>query len=976
MSNHTPNTNSVSARPRRASFSSAGAGLALLLLLSAGCGADNGGGLDAAPQPEALPAGLSAGLPALPPSGRAASQTALVVPGAESFDASAGAEVQGTKMRLDSAEQSGGGLAWAVYEFSTTDLARYPVELRVDVSDDSGEYWLALSDYTSVAWKLSGPYQGMATLPAPADIAVVSPSGRAYVAVLDVPPGAGGSVTVVELELKLSRNPAPPAPTGLEAAVLPGSVMLSWNASSAPGLIGYNVYYSTAPFELTEQGAVNRANDMLVPKAVDPQYEVLELALDQTYYFRIAAVVADQAESALSNQATATTSYSLLVEELFPPRQYPGFWVYASGLGFNPAPGGTRVYWNDAELDAGEVQDVGGKGLRIRVPADAATEEVNEVKIKVGSQFSNSFELVTVDPATPPKNWAHLGKTLYQNYEMYTPAAVASDSAGNMYVGQLDAGRIDVYQPGGQPLREFWFGKASDLEVVDDGRILIRHAEGPEVYFLDQSDGSLSEPISADELAENFVEGAYLAASGDGEVIYLSDADTGVIRKFVGGVHDLDIGAGQLEHPQDVELDSQGNLVVVDDSADSVFWFEPDGSFIGSYDGSANLDPDTGELRGPCGLAVQPDGTVLVTDRERDRVVCIMSASRTCAGEWGESGYSDGAGTLQPGGLGDEARFWSPRGIAPLSGGRVLVADEHNCRAGAYDQDSGVLELGLMDYSSPVGEYVNPQSFAVRESDGAFAVVDSTTYSVTLLDRRNQVLDFAYLETGLDGDALSGRLDRTPREICWSADKLYLTHNFSNLTEYSADLESYRVLAVDKGSGPGQFKGDYGMAADGDTLYVGDRDNDRVQVFVDGEYERSIPMPNPAGNSLGALALDKDNGYLYVLDNPNAGTSQILRMDAATGAFLDSHSFGFAVGSVLACDPAGFVYVYYFSPQGLLHKYRPSDAPGGDWELVCDFALSGDGDGELRSVGGLSISADGRFMIGDRVRRQVVILAP
>ncbi len=971
------------------------AGLALLglALLGTSCGGGDSAAVSLAPQqvdsaalsapndaPRSTgPAGSDA-LPGIPAGEREVSQTALLMNGSESFDAYSGAEISGNRMVLDGQNAGGMGLAWAIYEFSTTEDAKYPVELRVETGVDSAEYWLGIADYSAGRWQFSGPFSSvLGTLPllpsGPQVGDYVSPGGNAYAVVLSYNPGTDSRVVVEELELKLSQNPPPTPPTGLTATPLNGSIRLNWNGSAAEGLLGYNVYYSTASFSLPEGTLVTRANDAIVPPSPNPSYELTELDPGKTYYFRVATVVGDQVESALSNQAVASSTYSLFIDELFPPRQYPGFWVYVEGAGFDPAGSNTKVLYNGEQLPADHVKDVSATGLRFRVPLSAEVEVSNDVQIKVGAVLSSPAPVVTVHPATPPKTWAHVGKTLYQSFEMYEPRGVTTDLQGNLYIAQGVAGRISVYDPEGQPLREFWLDGPEDIEVLSDGHILVKQGGGAEVYSIDQSTGQTHWALDYDTVNAVFDGGWFLAANSSGSVIYLSDANAHCIRKFEGGVQTLVIGEAILEHPNDVELDPSGNLVVADDYADSIFWFAPDGSLLDSYDGSADLDPSDGELRQPLSLATFADGSVMVTDRERDRVL-RFDASHNFVAEWGHGGFSDGSSLNLPSPLGEEGHFWSLYGIAALPGGRVLVSDEFNQRSGIFNKTDGMLIQGIGDYNPLPGEFVQPQAFAVRESDGAFAVLDGATYCCTVMSRRNKVLDSAYLETGIDGDILTGRLDRTPSSVAWTNNKLYFTHGYTVLTEYSDDFENYKVLGVDWGSDPTEFKGNGAMAVDGPLLYALDRDNDRIQVFDDGSYSRSIALPDPANTNADDMVLDKDHGWLFILDRPWNNQSRILRLNADTGALIDSWVPGFGLGGVLALDPAGYVYVYYWDSDGLMHKLKPPAQAGGEWQYMCGLAPYGDGDGNVRNIYGITISPDGRYLIGDRDRRQVVILAP
>jgi sugar lactone lactonase YvrE len=91
---------------------------------------------------------------------------------------------------------------------------------------------------------------------------------------------------------------------------------------------------------------------------------------------------------------------------------------------------------------------------------------------------------------------------------------------------------------------------------------------------------------------------------------------------------------------------------------------------MGHMDGSASLDQD----RFPRGLALLPDGRVLVTDSNNNRIRMLsadLQQVTTVAGD-GEMGHRDGAAA--------QAQFHNPTGLALLPDGRVLVVDQWNHR--------------------------------------------------------------------------------------------------------------------------------------------------------------------------------------------------------------------------------------------------------------------------------------------------------
>jgi hypothetical protein len=221
-------------------------------------------------------------------------------------------------------------------------------------------------------------------------------------------------------------------------------------------------------------------------------------------------------------------------------------------------------------------------------------------------------------------------------------------------------------------------------------------------------------------------------------------------------------------------------------------------------------------------------------------------------------------------------------------------------------------------------------------------------------------------------------MGRHGESVCWSSNgRLYFTHAYNKLTEYSEDFGSYRLLAYDWGEEPAEFKGAYSLCEHNGYLYISDRDNSRIQVFNGlGNYERSIAMPNQVDQRPDRVAYDSAHGWLYVLDRAWDQQSMVHRFVAATGQHLDSLSPGYGMGAALAVDPNGHIYVYHGDDGFLLERWAPPASPGGAYSLVDRFLSWGDGDGEVRDVSWLTISPDGRYFVCDRGRQQIVILAP
>jgi hypothetical protein len=250
------------------------------------------------------------------------------------------------------------------------------------------------------------------------------------------------------------------------------------------------------------------------------------------------------------------------------------------------------------------------------------------------------------------------------------------------------------------------------------------------------------------------------------------------------------------------------------------------------------------------------DGRVLVVDSCNHRIRVLSADLQqvgTVAGD-GEAGYRDGAAT--------QAQFRSPSGLALLSDGRVLVADEDNHRI-------RVLSADLQQVSTVAGECGRGH----RDGAAVFAQFNGPS-------------DLALLP---DGRVLVGSMNDCVRVL-------------------SADLQQVSTVTVDFGEGhrhgaaaPAQFNSPRGLALlpDGRVLVADSRNNIiRVQsadlqqvstVAGDGEeghrdgaavqaqFNRPIDLVLlPDGR---VLVLDEYNAYIRVLSADLQQVSTVTTLD-------------------------------------------------------------------------------------------------
>ena len=117
-------------------------------------------------------------------------------------------------------------------------------------------------------------------------------------------------------------------------------------------------------------------------------------------------------------------------------------------------------------------------------------------------------------------------------------------------------------------------------------------------------------------------------------------------------------GDGQFSFPVGVAVDSSDNVYVADEYNYRIQKFSTDGTFIAKWGSSGSGD---GQFSSPNGVAIDSEGNVYVADSGHDRIQKFTSTG-TFITKWGSSGSGDG-------------QFSSPNGVAVDSEGNVYVAD-------------------------------------------------------------------------------------------------------------------------------------------------------------------------------------------------------------------------------------------------------------------------------------------------------------
>ncbi|MBI4371218.1 MAG: tetratricopeptide repeat protein [Elusimicrobia bacterium] len=540
--------------------------------------------------------------------------------------------------------------------------------------------------------------------------------------------------------------------------------------------------------------------------------------------------------------------------------------------------------------------------------------------------------------------------------EMVRPLAAAS-SGDRLYVADGKAQALLIYDAEGRFLKSVAFREPRGVAVGPDGRVCVADAGTDRVQVLDR-DGGLLFSFGARGSDPGRLRGPESVAVGPDGRLYVADTGNDRVQVFTpeglllfafgragkepgrfrsparvsvdpsGGIYVFDRGNGRVqkfdaragfvrEYPStgdDAVVDDHGFLYVLDGSEGRVVEREPGGAVLGRF---GSYGSDAGQFKKARGVAVAPDGILLVLDTGNGRVqrVALTNKSKTAPLP------SDPEAALS---LSGPSRSWPLAASAVAPFGDDLFA---------YLPSSGAFVLLGPDGAQKArfGSSQGKDGGVTRGVGGLAAVPKRGLYASDTPDDRLQRFD------------LDGR---------WRA----------NIGETQGFFESRAK--------EGRLSGPAGVAASeaGTVVYVADAGNRRVQAFnPEGVFLFSI------GPGLGsfqlqepvAVAWDKA-GFLYVADK---GLKKIFKCEPS-GAFLSAWGDeGEGPGQLrepasLAVDERGDVYVL----DARLRRVSVFDRAG---RWLTDFLSGGRGPGELLGPAGLA-AQDGRLVIADRGGGRIV----
>ena len=256
-----------------------------------------------------------------------------------------------------------------------------------------------------------------------------------------------------------------------------------------------------------------------------------------------------------------------------------------------------------------------------------------------------------------------------------------------------------------------------------------------------------------------------------------------------------------------------------------------------------------GGMEGPCGVAINQRGEVVVSDNDRN-CVSVFSLSGEKLRSFGT--HSSGHGL-----------FINPEGIAVDGEGSILVADcNHHIQKftveGQFVAVVGTEGSGRLQFSSPTD---------IAISNNKVYVVDFGNHHIQVLHS-----DLTFFSTfGKEGSG-KGQFDCPQGIACDSTGNVYVADRDNHRIQvFTAEGKFLRMFGR-RGQGKGELDSPISIEVHDRLLYVGEGENGRVSVFtLEGQFVTSFGNKGVGPGQFGwpcGLAVDS-NGVVYVCDYYN-----------------------------------------------------------------------------------------------------------
>jgi YD repeat-containing protein len=525
-----------------------------------------------------------------------------------------------------------------------------------------------------------------------------------------------------------------------------------------------------------------------------------------------------------------------------------------------------------------------------------------------------------------------------------TPAGVAIDSGGHVWVADTGDNKIQEFTSSGEYVTQF--GTAGTGE------------------------GQLKEPAA---IATDSSGHVWVADTFNNRVEEFSSTGAYMTKWGTAGT-----GESQFKAPAGITIDSAGHVWVVDTGNSRVQEFSSTGTHLAQF-GAAGTG--NGQFKAPHGIAVDSGGNVWVVDTENARVQKFSAAGGYLA-QFGTSGTGNG-------------QFKNPFGITIDSTGNMWVTDVINSRVqkfsstGTYlSQFGGVIAVAIAADSGGNLWVASNIASAVQQFSAAGAYVRSCWTPVSLKKpsavaivgtkmwvantEANRIEEYTTAGEYVMGVGATGTGNgqfKTPHGIAIDGSgNVWVADTGNNRMQEFSSTGAYLSQFGTAGTGEKQFKEPRGVAIESGNVWVADTGNNRLmELSSTGTFVRQVGSVGTGEGLLktpGGIATD-GKGNVWTADT---GNNRVQEFVTATGAFV--RQFGnFLLPEGIASGKANTIFVANtFSSN--VQEYASNGV------FLRKFGTEGAGNGQLKFDEGVALDSAGNAWVADPGNNRMEKFAP
>jgi hypothetical protein len=322
------------------------------------------------------------------------------------------------------------------------------------------------------------------------------------------------------------------------------------------------------------------------------------------------------------------------------------------------------------------------------------------------------------------------------------PGGLAYDSLGNLYIAATNDHVVRVVSPTG--VINTFAGTGAQGFSGDGGAATSAQLDSPtgiavdasnNVYIADTHNNRIREVLASTGVINTIAGTGVAGFAGDGGAatsallnyptavavdsagnIYIADTNSHRIREIKSGTISTVAGDGEqfysgdsglataagLDSPNGVAVDSSFNIYIGDTHNQRVRLVTFTTGIISTLAGTGvktytadGVAANSSALARPRGLAISPNGTLLIADSDNDRVRAVSGGNISTVVGSGQQGFSGDTA------LGTASAIDTPRVVAATANNNVVVADTENDRVRTVDGNGDLITVAGL---APTGD--------------------------------------------------------------------------------------------------------------------------------------------------------------------------------------------------------------------------------------------------------------------------------